>query len=145
MPSWVPKPLGDQMVTDPRKLKIMLVEDNDDDVELTRVVLRRNFLDSNLHLATDGPETLKRLKNLAEKSSSLPDLILMDIGLPGMSGLDLLAQLKKDTRFSNIPVVILTGSLMSEHIQKSYDLGAITYLLKPISEDDLMVSLSYLT
>lgn len=133
------------MVTDSRKLRIMLVEDNDDDIELTRIVLRRNFLDNNLHLATSGPETLKRLKSLAENASSLPDLILMDIGLPGMSGLDLLAQLKTDARFSKIPVVILTGSLMSEHIQKSYDLGAITYLLKPISEDELMVALSYLT
>jgi len=133
------------MVTDSRKLRIMLVEDNDDDIELTKIVLRRNFLDKNFHLATSGPETLNRLKNLAEKSSGLPDLILIDIGLPGMSGLDLLAQLKEDARFSKIPVVILTGSLMSEHIQKSYDLGAITYLLKPISEDELMMALSYLT
>jgi len=139
---------GDLMVTDLRKVRIMLVEDNIDDFELTRIVLRRHFLDKHLHLATDGSETLKCLERLVEDckdSSDLPDLILVDIGLPGMNGLELLEKLKNDTRFSHIPVVILTGSHMSEHIQKSYDLGAVTYLVKPVSEDDLMMTLSYLT
>jgi two-component system response regulator len=59
--------------------------------------------------------------------------------------MELLEQLKSSPEFRGIPVVMLTGSLVSEHIQKSYDLGAVTYLLKPISEDELLMVLSILT
>ena len=64
--------------------------------------------------------------------------ILLDINLPDISGIDLLKQIKKDARFSRIPVVILTGSNEDEDIQKSYDLGAGSYLVKPISNSALM-------
>lgn len=129
----------------PQKLRVMLVEDDPNDVELTLRVLRRNNLDQNLSLASDGVEALECLDNLSKSNSDLPDLILLDIYLPRIGGIELLERLKKDSRFSNIPVVMLTGSVMSEHIQKCYDLGAITYLLKNISEDELMTVLSYLT
>ncbi|MHC1632097.1 MAG: response regulator [Methanotrichaceae archaeon] len=122
----------------------MLVEDNSDDVELTTRLLKRNNLDRKLCLATDALEALRCLEQLAEENSSLPDLILLDIGLPRVNGFGLLEKLKQNSRFSHIPVVMLTGSNMVEHIQKSYDLGAITYLLKPISEDELMTVLGYL-
>ncbi|MEA2045864.1 MAG: response regulator [Euryarchaeota archaeon] len=130
---------------DARKVKIMLVEDNPDDVYMTIRDLKKNDLDRNLHVTADGRETLDALETLADAGSPLPDLILLDIGLPDQSGLDLLRKLKADHRFSHIPVVMLTGSEMIQDIQKSYDLGAVSYLMKPISVDELMTMLKYVT
>lgn len=130
---------------DARKVKIMLVEDNPDDVYLTIRDLKKNDLDRNLHVTADGRETLDALETLADAGSPLPDLILLDIGLPDLSGLDLLRKLKADHRFGHIPVVMLTGSEMIQDIQKSYDLGAVSYLMKPISVDELMTMLKYVT
>lgn len=119
-------------------IKIMLVEDNPDDVAFTKRVLRFNKLDRNLVLAADGRETIEGLEKLS-KEDKLPDLILLDINLPDISGIELLTRIKRDSRFSHIPVVILTGSNVDDDIQKSYDLGASTYLVKPISNDALML------
>ena len=119
-------------------VKIMLVEDNPDDVAFTKRVLRFNKLDRNLVLAADGNEAVTGLERLAGEDK-LPDLILLDINLPDISGIDLLTRIKRDSRFSHIPVVILTGSNVDDDIQKSYDLGASTYLVKPISNDALML------
>ena len=64
---------------------------------------------------------------------------MLDINLPDISGIDLLTRIKNDKNLSNIPVVILTGSNEDQDIQKSYDLGASSYLVKPISNDALML------
>jgi two-component system response regulator len=128
-----------------QNLKILLVEDNPDDAELTRRLLRRICLDRDIFLAADAEEALGCLGTLYGEGSALPDLILLDIKLPRLSGMELLERLKTSPKFRGIPVVMLTGSLVSEHIQKSYDLGAVTYLLKPISEDELLMTLSDLT
>ncbi len=125
-------------------LKILLVEDNPDDAELTRRILRRICLDRDIFLAADAEEAMGCLERLREEGYGLPDLILLDIKLPRLSGMELLERLKTSSKFRGIPVVMLTGSLVSEHIQKSYDLGAVSYLLKPISEDELLMTLSYI-
>lgn len=124
-------------------VKVMLVEDNPDDVAFTKRVLKFNRLDSNLVLAADGNEAISGLDKLA-KEKKLPNLILLDINLPDISGIDLLTRIKSDPRFSQIPVVILTGSNVDDDIQRSYDLGARTYLVKPISNDALMLALENL-
>lgn len=126
-------------------LKILLVEDNPDDAELTRRLLRRICQDQDVFLAADAEEALGCLESIHGQGFSLPDLILLDIKLPRLSGMELLERLKTSSKFHGIPVVMLTGSMVSEHIQKSYDLGAVTYLLKPISEDELLMVLSVLT
>jgi two-component system response regulator len=126
-------------------LKILLVEDNPDDAELTKREIRRICPERDIFLAADAEEALSCLEHLCEEGSGLPDLILLDIKLPRLSGMELLERLKTSPEFRGIPVVMLTGSLVSEHIQKSYDLGAVTYLLKPISEDGLLMVLSILT
>jgi len=115
----------------------MLVEDNPEDVFLIRRVLRRKQLDQDLIVAEDGAEALDTLKSLAEEGTGLPDLILLDINLPVMGGLEFLQRLKDDPRFMPIPVVMLTGSNIGGDIQRSYDLGARTYLVKPIHIEDL--------
>lgn len=116
----------------------MLVEDNPEDVAFTKRVLKFNKLDRDMLLATSGREALWILTKLAKEGEIL-DLILLDINLPDISGIDLLTQMKKDPRLGSIPVVILTGSNEDEDIQKCYDLGAGSYLVKPISNDALML------
>ena len=116
----------------------MLVEDNPEDIVLTRRVLRKSGLGGDLILASTGREALERL---AKAGSDLPGLILLDINLPDLSGIDILTEIKKDTSLKPIPVVMLTGSNTDDDIQRSYDLGASTYLVKPISIDALKLAL----
>ena len=119
------------------EIKIMLVEDNLEDAVVTKRVLKHNRLDKGLVIATNGKEALAALQN--KTKADLPKLILLDINLPDISGIELLTSIKKDDNLSNIPVVILTGSNEDQDIQKSYDLGASSYLVKPISNDALML------
>jgi two-component system, response regulator len=122
-----------------QEIKVMLVEDNPEDVAFTRIMLRKNKLDRHLVVAKNGKMAIQALEHLAEDESKTPDLLLLDINLPDISGIDLLTRLKGDSRFAKIPVVMLTGSNVDDDIQRSYDLGASTYLVKPISRDALML------
>jgi len=122
-----------------KELKVMLVEDNPEDVAFTKIILRKAGLDRNLLVALDGKEAVEALVRLKESGSKTPDLLLLDINLPDISGIDLLTKLKRDSKLSLIPVVMLTGSNFDDDIQKSYDFGASTYLVKPISKDALML------
>lgn len=119
------------------EIRIMLVEDNLEDAAVTKLVLKHNKLDKGLVIATSGKEALAALQN--KSMADLPQLILLDINLPDISGIDLLTSIKKDSNLRDIPVVILTGSNEDQDIQKSYDLGAGSYLVKPISNDALML------
>ena len=121
-----------------REIRVMLVEDNPEDVAFTQRLLKFNKLDKDMLLATSGREALRILTKLVKEGEIL-DLILLDINLPDISGIELLTKIKKDKRLSSIPVVILTGSNEDEDIQKCYDLGAGSYLVKPISNDALML------
>jgi two-component system response regulator len=119
------------------EIKILLVEDNYEDAAVTKRVLSHNKLNNDLVMAASGKEALAVLQN--KNKADLPQLILLDINLPDISGIDLLTSITKDKNFSNIPVVILTGSNVDQDIQKSYDLGADSYLVKPISNNALML------
>jgi len=119
------------------QIRILLVEDNPEDIAVTRRVLKHNKLDPALVIATSGRQALDALQN--KTMEDLPQLILLDINLPDISGIDLLTLIKKDRNLEAIPVVILTGSNEGQDIQKSYDLGASSYLVKPISNDALML------
>lgn len=120
-----------------RKMKIVLVEDNAEDIAFTRRILKHNNLIGDLIVAANGKEAIAALEKMEE--SDPPDLILLDIFLPDISGIELLTQIKKKNKLKDIPVVILTGSNVDQNIQKSYDLGASSYLVKPISNDALML------
>ena len=119
------------------EIKILLVEDNLEDAAVTKRVLKHNKLNKSLVIAASGKEALAALQN--KTKADLPQLILLDINLPDISGIDLLTSIKNDENLSAIPVVILTGSNEDQDIQKSYDLGASSYLVKPISIDALML------
>ncbi|NEQ83208.1 MAG: response regulator [Moorea sp. SIO2I5] len=114
--------------------EILLVEDDPGDIELTRKALKKAKLANNLHVVMDGTQALAYLYREGEYADSQkPDLILLDLNLPGMNGQEVLQQIKGDDDLKQIPVVMLTTSDAQEDIVKSYDLGANCYLKKPIS------------
>ena len=119
-----------------KKIRILLVEDNLVDAAVTRQVLKHNH-QTDLILAANCKEALALLQS--KSRSDLPQLILLDLNLPDISGIELLRRIKKDKSLHEIPVVILTMSNEDQDIQKSYDLGASSYLVKPISDEALML------
>ena len=107
---------------------ILLVEDNPDDVELTRRAFQRNKIANELIVATDGEEALAYLHGDNPK----PAVVLLDLKLPKVSGLDVLRRLRADERTRRLPVVVLTSSNEERDIITSYDLGANSFVRKPV-------------
>jgi CheY-like chemotaxis protein len=122
-----------------RQVEILLVEDNPDDVELTLHALRKESLANSIHVARDGEEALAFVfcnGVHAERSMERPPkLILLDLKLPKVDGMEVLKQLKADDRTKTIPVVILTSSKEERDLVKGYGLGANSYIQKPVDFD----------
>lgn len=122
-----------------RQIEILLVEDNPDDVELTLHALRKEKLANNIHVARDGEEALDFLfcnGTHAERSfEHPPKLILLDLKLPKVDGMEVLRRLKADSRTKTIPVVILTSSREERDLINGYGLGANSYIQKPVDFD----------
>ena len=119
-----------------RQIEILLVEDNSDDVELTLHALRKENLANHIHVARDGEEALEFLFcNGAHTDRSFdrpPRLILLDLKLPKVDGMEVLRKLKGDPRTHSIPVVILTSSKEERDLVQGYGLGANSYIQKPV-------------
>jgi two-component system, response regulator len=111
-------------------VEIMLVEDNPEDVELTLRAFDRYHLANKIHVVRDGDEALQCLfgTDMPEK----PRLILLDLKLPKVDGLEVLQRCKSDPRTRAIPVVILTSSREEQDLVKSYNLGVNSYVVKPV-------------
>ncbi len=116
---------------------ILLVEDNPDDIELARRALRKYTPDSEIVVAVDGAEALDYLFGAGayegRDMSVMPSLILLDLKLPKIQGLEVLRRLRADKRTQLIPVVVLTASEDEEDLIESYDLGCNSYLRKPVN------------
>ena len=121
------------------EIDILLVEDNKDDVELTLHSLRHERLANRIHVARDGVEALDFLfcrGEFADRSiSQQPRLVLLDLKLPKVDGLEVLKQIKGDARTRTIPVVILTSSKEERDLVSSYRLGVNSYIQKPVDFD----------
>jgi two-component system, response regulator len=109
--------------------RILLVEDNPDDVELTRIGLTKHHLVNRLVVARDGEEALDML--LGEHATTFA-VVMLDIKLPKIDGLDVLARIRADPRTCNLPVVVLTSSSQQEDVVRSYSNGASSYVRKPV-------------
>ena len=119
-----------------RQLTMLLVEDNPRDVRLTQRAFARADLPHDLRVVRDGDEALaylNREENYKDpQTSPRPDLILLDLNLPRMSGHELLNVLKQDQRFRQIPVIVLTTSGRPDDVRLAYEAGANAYILKPV-------------
>ena len=123
---------------------ILLVEDNPDDVRLTQRAFKQNNITNELIVASDGVEALDYLTSAVAGSGILPAVILLDLKLPRMSGLELLQHIRADERLKCLPVVILTSSQEEQDIMKSYDLGANSYIRKPVDFEQFYEAVRYL-
>jgi CheY-like chemotaxis protein len=113
---------------------ILLIEDNPVDVDLTRRAFARQKISNPIEVARDGEEALAWIQRW-EMGEPRPVVILLDLKLPRVSGLDVLRQLKTHPRFSSIPVVVLTTSSEESDVKSAYALGANSYIVKPVDFD----------
>lgn len=122
--------------------QILLVEDNRMDIELTLDAFRSHHLGNTIAVVTDGEEALDyvfgRGKYGDRRANRVPDLILLDLKMPKMDGFEVLRQLKAAPGVKRIPVIILTSSKEEGDRAMSYDCGANSYLVKPVSFDGFM-------
>jgi len=116
---------------------ILLVEDNQMDVELTLDAFREARLSNSIHVTRNGQEALDYLFGRGKYAESerhpLPDLVLLDLKMPGIDGFEVLRQIKNTTGLKRLPVIILTSSKEEGDRAMSYDNGANSYLVKPVS------------
>ena len=116
---------------------ILLVEDNPDDVELTRIAFAEAKIANPLHVVGNGAEALDYLFGRGEwadrERHEPPSLVLLDLNLPDMSGIDILTRIKGDATLRRTPVVILTTTDDQSEIERCYDLGANVYVTKPVN------------
>jgi CheY-like chemotaxis protein len=124
-----------------REVEILLVEDNPDDEFLVMRALRKHRVSNKIHVARDGEEALDFLfcrgqyaQTQAGCTSDLK-LILLDVKLPKINGLEVLAEIKKDPRTKHLPVVLLTSSHLQEEMLRAYTDGANSFLQKPVDFD----------
>ena len=123
-------------------LSILLVEDNPRDAELTLRAFAKNNLANNVLVAHDGVEALEIV--YGRTGAERPRVILLDLKLPKLDGLEVLRQLKSDERTRAIPVVIVTSSNQDPDIKTAYDLGANSYVVKPVDFEAFMKIMSQL-
>lgn len=121
--------------------KILLVEDNPQDVELTIEALSEYKLANNIVTASDGVEAMEYLRyegKYKQRTRGEPAVILLDIKMPRMDGMEVLEAMQKDKRLKMIPVVILTSSREDPDLKRCYELGANAYVVKPVDFKEFM-------
>jgi chemotaxis family two-component system response regulator Rcp1 len=120
-------------------IEILLVEDNEGDVRLTREVLKDGRIRNTLNVVGDGVEALAYLRREGDYADTKPqDLILLDLNLPKMDGREVLAAIKADAALRRIPVVVLTTSSSETDVLSAYDLHANCYITKPVDLDQFV-------
>ncbi|MBA3247855.1 MAG: response regulator [Pyrinomonadaceae bacterium] len=124
--------------------RILLVEDSPYDAELTLTVLAEHRLANEVDIARDGEEALDylyRRGRFQERENSNPTVVLLDLKLPKVDGLEVLAQMKSDAQLRKIPVVMLTSSREERDLVRSYDLGVNAYVVKPVDFNEFVNAL----
>jgi two-component system, chemotaxis family, response regulator Rcp1 len=129
----------------PQPIDILLVEDNQADVRLTQEIFTDSKVQNNLVIANNGDEALACLRQQGKyRDTPRPDLVLLDLNLPGKDGREVLAQIKSDPKLKSIPVVILTTSKAEEDILRTYNLHANCYITKPVDLEQFITVISYI-
>ena len=135
-------------MTNINAVEIVIVEDDPRDAELTLRALKKNNLANNVLVAEDGEEALDfffcRGKYESRSFENPPKVVLLDLKLPKVSGLEVLRQVKGDKRFSHIPIVVVTSSREEPDMKEAYDLGVNSYVVKPVDFDKFVSAMSNL-
>lgn len=117
---------------------ILMVDDDEEDFVLVKEALESKQLKVDLYWAEDGYEAMNFLvRRGIYKNAPTPDLILLDLNMPGKNGFEVLRELKAHQKFRKIPVVILTSSRDQKNISRGYNIGASSFMLKPMSFDEM--------
>ena len=120
-------------------VQVLIVEDNPGDVELAKAALRETSLPLELHVTANGEEAMRFMRQEgAYADAPPPDLVLLDLNMPKMGGLEVLDAMKSDEDLRLTPVVVFTTSSASEDIERAYDRYANCYITKPSDLDDLV-------
>jgi len=122
-----------------KEVEVLLVEDNASDQELTMRALKKKNLCNRIHVVGDGAEALDFLFGKGQYSdrtlADIPKVVLLDIKLPKVNGIELLKQIKENKDLRSLPVVMLTSSKEGPDVQECYRLGANSYIVKPVDFD----------
>jgi CheY-like chemotaxis protein len=124
-------------MSDPDNIEILLVEDNQDDLDMALRSLRKRDMNTQIQIARDGAEALNFIfcqgEFAARKFENPAKVILLDLKLPKIDGMEVLKRIKADSRTKMIPVVILTSSKEQRDVVESYNLGVNSYIVKPVN------------
>jgi two-component system, response regulator len=134
-------------MTEVTAVEILLVEDNPYDVELTLRALSEHHLANRVHVVRDGAEALRYLfgdEPNGRRLDPLPKVILLDLKLPLVSGLEVLRRIKADEYLRSTPVVMLTSSREDQDVAATYELGVNSYIVKPVEFEDFVEAVSKL-
>jgi len=127
---------------------ILLVEDNPNDLELTLHAFKKNGLAQRIQVARDGVEALdflfRRGAFANAEEAQYPKMILLDLKLPKIDGIEVLRQIKSDPKMRRLPVVVLTSSRQDRDIDECYNLGVNSYIVKPVDFEKFMAAASIL-
>lgn len=133
-------------MTSIRSLHVLIVEDEPGDAHLMQLALRKGGFAIEMDVVGDGVEALQFLRRQGERFSAAPrpDLILIDLKMPGQSGLGFLAEVKQDEQLRAIPVVIVTTSMLEDDVRTAYRLGAAGYVPKSTDLNEFMAAINTL-
>jgi len=135
-------------MSDTNEIEILLVEDSQDDLDMTLRALRKANLANKIQVARDGAEALDFIfcegAHVERKIESVPKVILLDLKLPKIDGLAVLSRIKGDARTKTIPVVILTSSKEQKDVVESYHLGVNSYIVKPVNFEGFVTAVGEL-
>ncbi len=121
-----------------RRAEILLIEDNPGDVRLMREALREVSAPHRLSVAETGGQALDMLRGALAAEAPRPDLVLLDLNLPDMHGLEVLKQVKSDPALRRLPVVVFSSSEKREEVAEAYNLNANSYIAKPVELADFI-------
>lgn len=132
-------------IAESRIAEILLVDDNDDDVFLTREAFNAASLKVNLQRVDNGEKCLQYLRKQAPYENAVtPDLILLDMHMPVMDGYEVMSEIVKDEKLNHLPVVILTTSYEAADIKKMYGLRCSSYITKPVNFESFVAAIGQL-